>query len=180
MTEINRRTFVTVAFGGGALITAADVSAVPRVEGNTLTIRGHHLFCLLGPLGTGKSAHKTLGPVALKIRANPKVPIKVVVGADDICSPCKWWDHDRGLCTKDLVKYPNENQDMVTSDKNAIRTLGLKPGDAMSADELFRLIQRKVTKKVFVEKVCVACRLVDKCKETCEKKIKAVVEALSE
>jgi len=50
----------------------------------------------------------------------------------------------------------------------------------MNADELYRLIQRKVTKKVFAEKVCVACRLVDKCKETYEHKIKTAVEALSE
>ena len=179
MTEINRRKFVTAAFGAGALITAADIAAAPKVEGDMLTIRGHHLFDLLGALATGKSAHKTLGPVALRIRANPKVPIKVVVGVDDICSPCEWWDHDRGLCTKSLAKYPKDNQNSLTSDKNAIRTLGLKPGDVISADDLYRLIQRKVTKKVFAEKVCVACRLVDKCKETYEKKIKAAVEALS-
>ena len=179
MTEINRRKFVTVAFGAGALIAAADVAAASGAKEDMLTIRGHHLYCLLEPLATGKSAHKTLGPVAKRIRANPQVPIKVVVGVDDICSPCKWWDHDRGLCTKDLVKHPNENQDMVTSDKNAIRTLGLKPGDVISADDLYRLIQRKVTKKVFAEKVCVACRLVDKCKETYEKKIKAAVDTLS-
>jgi len=179
MAGINRRKFVTVAFGSGALMTAAGIAAVPGTEKHVLTIRGHHLFDLLGALGTGKSAHKTLGPVAQKIRANPKVPIKVVVGVDDICSPCKWWDHDRGLCTRGLDKYPEDNQNSSTSDKNAIRTLGLKQGDVMNADELYRLIQRKVTKKVFAEEVCVACRLVDKCKETYEKKIEAVVEALS-
>ena len=178
MTAINRRKFVTAAIGAGALMTAADVVAASREE-DTLTIRGHHLFDLLGALATGKSSHKTLGPVAKKIRANPMVSIKVVVGVDDICSPCEWWDHDQGLCTKNLDKYPNDNRDSVTSDKNAIRTLGLKPGDVMKADDLYRLIQRKVTKKVFAEKVCVACRLVDKCKESYEKKIAAAVETLT-
>jgi len=33
-------------------------------------IRGHHLFDMLGALGTGQSSHKTLGPVAKQIRAN--------------------------------------------------------------------------------------------------------------
>jgi len=36
----------------------------------------------------------------------------------------------------------------------------------------------KVDKKVFAEQVCVACRLVDKCKETYEPKIDAAVKAL--
>ena len=49
----------------------------------------------------------------------------------------------------------------------------------MNADDLYRLIKAKVTKKVFAEEVCVACRLVDKCKETYEPKIAAAVEALS-
>jgi len=137
-------------------------------------------FDMLDALGTGKSSHKTLGPVAQKIRANPRVPIKVVIGADDICAPCEWWDHEKSLCKKSLDKYPQDNQNSLTSDKNAIRVLGLKPGDVMKADDLYRLIKAKVTKKVFAEEVCVACRLVDTCKETCEPKIEAAVKALSE
>lgn len=58
--------------------------------------------------------------------------------------------------------------------------LGLKPGDAMRADEFDRLIKAQVDKKVFAEKVCVACRLVNTCKETYEPKIQAAVKALSE
>ena len=46
------------------------------------------------------------------------------------------------------------------------------------ADELYRLIRAKVTKKVFAEEVCVACRLVDQCKETYDRKIEAAVKAL--
>ena len=97
----------------------------------TLTIRGHHLFDMLGALATGESSHKTLGPVALKVRAHPKTPIRVVVGVDDICAPCEWWDHDEDRCARSLTEYPDDNQNSLTSDENAIRVLGLNPGDVM-------------------------------------------------
>jgi hypothetical protein len=144
-----------------------------------ITIRGHHLFDMLDALGTGKSTHKTLGPVVQKIRASPKTPIKVVIGVDDICNPCEWWDHEKSHCKRSLKEHPQDNQNSLTSDENAIRVLGLKPGDVMNADDLYRLIESKVTKKVFAEEVCVACRLVDKCKEKYEERITAAVKALS-
>ncbi|MCK5802640.1 MAG: DUF1284 domain-containing protein [Lentisphaeria bacterium] len=145
----------------------------------TLTIRGHHLFDMLGPLATGESNHKTLGPVALGIRANPKTPIKVVIGVDDICAPCEWWDHDVDHCAKCLDKHPEDNQNSLDSDANAIRVLGLESEDVMNADDLYRLIQEKVTKKVLAEQVCVACRLVDRCKETYAQRIADTVAALT-
>ena len=145
-----------------------------------LTIRGHHLFDMLDALGTGKSAHKTLGPVAVKVRENPKTPIKVVIGVDDICAPCEWWDHDKAHCKRSLKEYPQDNQNSLDSDANAIRVLGLRPGDVMNTDDLYRLIKTKVDRKVFAEQVCVACRLVAKCAETYEQKIAAAVEALSQ
>jgi hypothetical protein len=134
---------------------------------------------MLGALGTGETTHKTLGPVAKKIRANPKVEIKLVIGVDDICSPCEWWDHGKGHCKRSLKDHPQDNQNSLTSDENAIHVLGLKPGDVVAAHDLYRLIKDKVTRKVFAEEVCVACRLVAKCAETYEKKIAAAVEALS-
>lgn len=160
---------------------ADDQTAKPaRLNAGVITIRGHHLFDMLDALGTGKSSHKTLGPVAQEIRANAKVPIKVVVGVDDICSPCEWWDHEKSHCRRCLEKTPQDNENSLASDKNALRVLGLKPGDQMPADELYRLIRAKIDKKVFAEQVCVACRLVDKCQETYEAKIDAAVKALSE
>ncbi len=143
-----------------------------------VTVRGHHLFDMLDALGKGKSAHKTLGPVALRVRANPKGPIKVVVGADDICSPCEWWDHKKSLCTRDLTKFPTDNEDNIACDKNAIRVLGLRPGQSMPADDLYRLIRAKVDKATFAEQVCVACRLVNKCKETYEAQLDVALKAL--
>lgn len=145
----------------------------------SLTIRGHHLFDMLGALATGESGHKTLGPVAKRIRANPQMPLKLVIGVDDICDPCEWWDHEKGHCKRNLTDHPQDNQNSLTSDTNAIRVLGMEPGDAVPAADLYRMIRDKVTKAVFAEQVCVACRLVDKCKETYEGNIAAVVKALS-
>ncbi|NLS94870.1 MAG: DUF1284 domain-containing protein [Planctomycetaceae bacterium] len=159
--------------------TAANQPAGPSGDSTSVvTIRGHHLFDMLDALGTGKSSHKTLGPVAQRIRANPKVPIKLTIGVDDICGPCEWWDYGKSLCKRGIEEYPRDNENSLTSDKNAIRVLGVKPGDEMPADALYRLIQTKVDKKVFAEEVCVACRLVDKCKETYQLKITAAVKAL--
>lgn len=188
--DATRREFLrkSSTLAGSAILVSLDLSRLARADeaGKSMlgpakdcyTIRGHHLFDMLGALGTGQSTHKTLGPVAMQIRANPKVPILVVVGEDDICAPCEWWDREKGLCKRSLDKYPDDNANSLTSDKNAIRVLGLKPGEEHKADELYRLIQAKVTKKVFAEEVCVACRLVNKCQETYEAKLAAVIKAL--
>ncbi len=177
-----RREFLktTTKLAGAATLCPFVPCCVARAaEGGTIIIRGHHLFDMLDALGTGKSSHKTLGPVAQKIRANPKGPIKVVIGVDDICAPCEWWDHAKAHCKRSLTTHPQDNENSLASDKNAIRVLGMKPGDAMSADDLYRLIKARVNKKVFAEEVCVACRLVHKCKETYEPRIEAAVKALT-
>lgn len=187
-----RRDFLvaTSLLAGSAILGVLDAPCCEAANDQTaeptsgaaavLTIRGHHLFDMLDALGTGKSSHKTLGPVAQKIRANPKVPIKLAVGVDDICAPCEWWDREKSRCKRSLEKYPLDNENSLTSDKNALRVLGLKPGDQLPANELYRLIQAKIDKKVFAEQVCVACRLVNQCKETYQSKIEAAVKALSE
>jgi hypothetical protein len=183
----DRRDFLkaaTLAAGSAMLVplgTARCPGAddhVARPSNAVITVRGHHLFDMLGALGTGKSSHKTLGPVAQRVRANPKASIKVVIGVDDICGPCQWWDHQKARCTRDLAKYPHDNEDNDACDTNAIHMLGMKPGDTMQADVLYRLIKAKVTKKVFADKVCVACRSVSQCKETYEAEIAAAVKAL--
>ena len=177
-----RREFLkaTSTLTGAAVLCPFVEDGTARAAGaDTSTVRGHHLFDMLDALGTGKSDHRTLGPVAEKIRSHPKAPIKVVIGVDDICAPCEWWDHAKGHCKKSLTKYPRDNEEMLSSDKNAMRVLQLNPGDMMIADDLYRLIRARVTKKVFAEEVCVACRLVNECKETYESKIQAAVQALS-
>ncbi|MCX6906724.1 MAG: DUF1284 domain-containing protein, partial [Verrucomicrobia bacterium] len=154
----SRRDFIKTASaltGAAALCPLGFYRVACAAEpSQAIVIRGHHLFDMLDALGTGKSSHKTLGPVAQKVRANPKAPIKVVVGVDDICAPCEWWDRAKGICTKSLKTYPQDNENSTTSDKNAIRVLGMKAGDTMSAADLYRLIKTKVTKKVFAEEVC--------------------------
>ncbi|MBI5686798.1 MAG: DUF1284 domain-containing protein [Verrucomicrobia bacterium] len=179
-----RRDFLRTAsmLTGAAALCPLGFRCIARAAepSQTIVIRGHHLFDMLDALGTGKSSHKTLGPVAQKVRANPKVPIKVVVGVDDICAPCEWWDRAKTHCTKSLKTYPQDNENSMTSDKNALRVLGMKAGDTMSAADLYRLIKVKVTKKVFAEEVCVACRLVNRCKKTYEPRIEAAVKALAE
>ena len=144
-----------------------------------LTIRGHHLFDLLSALATGQSDHKTLGPVAQQIRAHPKTPIMVVIGVDDICSPCQWWCGQKGRCTRELTEHPEDNPSALVSDANALRALGLEPGDVLPADEIFGRIKARVDKHVFAEDVCVACRLVDDCRKTYSSLIDGTVRALA-
>jgi len=181
--QTTRREFLkttSTLTGAAVIFPLVPCCMVRAADGKATTVRGHHLFDMLDALGTGKSDHQTLGPVAEKIRSHPKAPIKVVIGVDDICATCEWWDHAKGRCKKNLTKYPRDNEEMLNSDKNAMRVLQLNPGDMMIADDLYRLIQARVNKKVFAEEVCVDCRLVDECKETYEAKIQAAVKALSE
>lgn len=177
-----RREFLKTASataGAAALGSAAPRCMAGPAESETIVIRAHHLFDMLDALGTGKSSHETLGPVALKIRANPTVPLKIVIGVDDICGPCERWDHERGRCKKNLEKYPRDNEESLSCDRNALRALGMNPGDTINADRLYRRIQARVTRKVFAEQVCVDCRLVDQCQKTYEPMIEAAVRALS-
>ena len=144
-----------------------------------LTIRGHHLFDMLDALATGKSDHKTLAPVAQHIRSHPKTAVKVVIGVDDICSPCEWWDHNRGYCTRNVDEHPQDDGNSGSSDRNAVAALGLSPGDVMNANELYQLIRAKVDERVFAERVCVDCRLVDRCRAHYEERIEDVVRVLT-
>ena len=144
-----------------------------------ITIRGHHLFDMLGALATGESTHKTLGPVARQVRAAPRTPIRLVIGVDDICAPCEWWDHAAGHCRRSLKEHPEDNRNSLTSDANAIAALGLEPGATLPANELYQRIQARVDETVFAERVCLACRLVASCRKTYTQRIVDTVKALS-
>ena len=115
----------------------------------------------------------------MKIRANPKTPLKIVVGSDDICSACEWWNYDKNRCVRNIDKYPQDDADNIEMDKNTIRVLGMKEGDVKNADEIYRLIKTKVTRKVFAEEVCAPCRLVKQCEKVYEERIEAAVKAIS-
>jgi hypothetical protein len=194
-SSTNRRKFLktTATLAGMTMLGSLDLHPLTDVEekremkssyidskqGAMITIRGHHLFDMLEALRTGKESHKTLGPIAQKIRANPKTPLKIVVGMDDICSPCEWWDHNKMACVRDTEKHPRDNENDFTSDRNVIRMLGMKAGEVMNADDIYRLIKTKVTKKVFIKEVCVACRLVNDCSNAYEQQIEEVIKVLS-
>ena len=190
----NRRKFMktTATLAGMTIFGFSDLHFLKGVEEKRemklsnftkqeaiITIRGHHLFDMLEALRIGKDSHKTLGPIAQKIRANPSTPLKIVIGMDDICSPCEWWDHNKMACIKETVKYPRDNENDFITDKNVIMTLGMKTGDVKNADDIYRLIKTKVTKKVFINEVCVACRLVDECSKAYKGQIAEVVKVLS-
>jgi len=83
------------------------------------------------------------------------------------------------LCKRGLEKYPQDNENDFASDRNTISMLGMKPGDVMNADNIYRLMKTKVTKKVFIEETCIACRLINDCVKTYESQIEAVVKVLS-
>ena len=88
-----------------------------------------------------------------KIRANPKVSLKLVVGMDDICGLCKWWDHKKGICTRELKTHPEDNANSFTLDKNIIRFLGMEPGDAISAASALRTSRALVAPALKIKRV---------------------------
>jgi hypothetical protein len=71
-------------------------------------------------------------------------PIELVLGEDDICGPCKY-NHD-GRCTDGLDWTPKigKQEWVERRDESAMRILGVWPGAAMRAGELFGLFGRQL------------------------------------
>ncbi len=113
----------------------------------TLTLRGHHLGCVLKGLHDA-AEHPTVPIAVAWLRANPRGNVAVVVGPDDICTPCPHWTGE--TCGRGFEEL-NKGKDA-----RFIAQMGLKPGDSMPARELFALLCSRCSAAFFAE-VCPGC-----------------------
>ena len=103
-----------------------------------LAVRTHHLMCVSRGALTG-SKHPTLSPLLELIRKEPGRTIRVVVGPDDICIPCPYWD-GTGCARSEGMEEMNRRKD-----QEFLEVLGLSEGQEMSAHEMYDLIAQRIT-----------------------------------
>jgi len=112
-----------------------------------LRLRPHHLLCLQRFVGEGYSEEFTANMWHIKETVeNGGVSVKIVRGADDICSLCPHRDAKRNMCSREPF--------VSRLDEKVLGLLGIKWGYVYSGDELFSLARKRVPT---VKGVCDGC-----------------------
>lgn len=115
-----------------------------------LTIRAHHLLCILGFRGFGYSEKFTsnMGDVVEKLRSDHIFPVILVVGCDVICAACP--HNKEGKCLKEV----DSEAKSVSLDQKILSRLGFEPGAQVSSCEGWERIKERITS----EDMCELCR----------------------
>jgi hypothetical protein len=121
-----------------------------------LAVRTHHLMCVSRGAATG-SQHPTLTPLLELIRKEPGRLIRVVVGPDDICIPCPYWNGS------ECARSEGMEQMNQRKDREFLEVLGLAEGQVMAAREIYDLIGRQITLED-LRRICPGCKP-DECYE---------------
>jgi len=98
-----------------------------------LSVRGHHLLCILGFRGRGYDQRfvQNMSRLVATIRENPHVIVVVGDHCDDICSACPY--RADGCCRK----KPHAEEALRKGDRAVLTRLALGPGDRREAGELY-------------------------------------------
>ena len=141
----------------GRSATAAD-DAPKAPKKKNMKLRPHHLLDIISAHGHGREFKPSpyghaVHLVAAEVLANVETKVKFIVGADDICQPCK---HllPNGQCD-DMVRSVSPpiskqkyNDDL---DRRLFRYLDVKPGTVMTVREFLTLVGKKLPG---IEKLC--------------------------
>ena len=108
----------------------------------------HHFLDIIAALGEGITSYEphayghAVHSVAAKLLADPGTEIELVIGADDICAPCR---HNAGGACNDTIdisfrpKAPRSKGHWNRRiDERWFERLGLKEGDRMAASAFCR------------------------------------------
>lgn len=116
-----------------------------------LAIKPHHFVDIITALGEGRTQFEphpyghAVHSVATEILANPSVRLRIELGADDICLPCR--HNADGLCddtidTSFRPKAPKSKREWnLLIDRRWCERLGLWQDDPLTARELCLLIR---------------------------------------
>ncbi|HNS32084.1 MAG TPA: hypothetical protein PKN36_03810 [bacterium] len=119
----------------------------------SLSIKPHHLVDIIISFGYesiefkphpfGHAVHK----VAETVFNNPDEKFCIELGADTICSPCKYNVNNRCIDTIDTSYRPlaprSKNEWNLLLDRRWCEKLGLKQGDVLTARQFGRLVEEK-------------------------------------
>ena len=159
----SRRLWLKNTALAGACLSVAGRSTtaeddVPKENKRTMQLRPHHLLDIIRDHGLGRdfkpsSYGHAVHVVAPKVLSNVETKVTFIIGADDICRPCK---HllPNGQCD-DLVRsvsppIPKQkyNDDL---DRRLFRYLDVKPGTVMTVRQFLGLVDKKLPG---IEKIC--------------------------
>mgnify|MGYP001089986925 CR=1 FL=1 len=112
-----------------------------------LTLRGHHLGCVLAGFGE-PTDHPTVPKAVEWLREHPTGLLKGGVGPDDICLPCPQWDG-----TTCLRGFEEMNKG---KDTRFVALLGMRRGEELPAREVYERLCARATLEFF-EDVCPRC-----------------------
>ena len=116
-----------------------------------ISIKPHHFIDIITYLGAGKLTFEphpyghAVHIVASQILQNRDIPIKIELGADDICEPCK--HNINGLCddtidTSYRPQAPSLKMEWnLLIDRRWCERLKINQGDRLTARELCKLIR---------------------------------------
>lgn len=124
-----------------------------------ISIRAHHLACIprFYHGGYNKRFAKNMKNICAKIRKNPSIKIKVLVGKlDDVCMKCPYKCENRCMQSKGIGKW------VVAQDKNVAKYLKLKTNSIHPAREVFNLSMNKINENT-IKSVCKNCIFLDNC-----------------
>ena len=106
-----------------------------------LTIRGHHLLCLLGFRGRGYSPAfvESMGKVLEEFRANPDVPVILVTECDEICSSCPH------MAENECRKNPDSAVRIKEKDAAILKKAGLPANKSTTPKEAWNAVKETFT-----------------------------------
>ena len=152
--EISRRNFNKLLVSGGML----SVVFCQKKETADMELRPHHLLDIINDYGKdaefkphpyGHAVHT----VAKSVLADLDIKVKFIVGADEICKPCKYLGKD-GICT-DVVSQldppPSKQEYNDNLDNLLFSYLGFEPDTTMSVKKYLEIVNEKVPG---IEEIC--------------------------
>ncbi len=112
-------------------------------------IRCHHLGCLVDFAAFGGS-HPTLPALLARLRENPDQIVRVVVGQDDACLPCPFWND--GQCTQ----RPGREERNRAKDERFLTILALEDGQELSFRQAMALVYERLGRDLLAQ-LCPSC-----------------------
>ena len=123
-----------------------------------LKLRPHHILDIVRNIGHNRPTephplgHNVHG-ITLEIINNPDQPLKLVIGADDICTPCTKLDADL-ICMDVLPQCDDKPSKQIYNDAldhKVLQFLNLKEGMELTIRQYLQIVNSKLEG---IEKVC--------------------------
>lgn len=123
-----------------------------------LKLRPHHILDIVRNIGHNRPTephplgHNVHG-ITLEIIDNPDQPLKLVIGADDICTPCTKLNA-KSICTDVLPQCDDKPSKQIYNDAldhKVLQFLNLKEGMELTIRQYLQIVNSKLEG---IEKVC--------------------------